>query len=176
MENTPNIGLKRWEGGDRILHSEFNDNWDKIDAGLGQALLEKRAIKTVTLTDPQSVNDIPVDDINWAEWSVVGMEVPFYPDSGDDTQYVCAPNLGALTYTSGHRTGLMHSTINPFALLLLPMRDPERNVSSLALIKDGGYGYAHNIPFKNLTSLRLIYNSNTKRFPKGQKIYFWGIR
>lgn len=34
MENTPNIGLKRWEGGDRVLHSEFNDNWDKIDAAL----------------------------------------------------------------------------------------------------------------------------------------------
>ena len=34
MENTPNLGLKRWDGGDRILHSEFNDNWDKIDTAL----------------------------------------------------------------------------------------------------------------------------------------------
>ena len=176
MKKTTNYQLNQWAKTDRIMMDDFNADNAKLETALTKALTEKRAIKTVTLTDPQSVNDIPVDDINWAEWSVVGMEVPFYPDSGDDTEYVCAPNLGALAYTSGHRTGLMHSTINPFALLLLPMRDPERNVSSLALIKDGGYGYAHNIPFKNLTSLRLIYNSNTKRFPKGQKIYFWGIR
>ena len=29
MENTSNYGLKRWDGEDRILHTEFNDNWDK---------------------------------------------------------------------------------------------------------------------------------------------------
>ena len=34
MENTSNHGLKRWDGGDRILHTEFNDNWDKIDTAL----------------------------------------------------------------------------------------------------------------------------------------------
>ena len=34
MENTSNYGLKRWDGGDRILHTEFNDNWDKIDTAL----------------------------------------------------------------------------------------------------------------------------------------------
>ena len=31
MENTSNYGLKRWDPEDRILHTEFNDNWDKID-------------------------------------------------------------------------------------------------------------------------------------------------
>ena len=34
MENTSNYGLKRWDGGDRILHTEFNDNWDKIDTAI----------------------------------------------------------------------------------------------------------------------------------------------
>ena len=34
MENTSNTGLKRWDGGDRILHTEFNDNWDKIDTAM----------------------------------------------------------------------------------------------------------------------------------------------
>ena len=34
MENTSNYGLKRWDGGDHILHTEFNDNWDKIDTAL----------------------------------------------------------------------------------------------------------------------------------------------
>ena len=34
MENTSNYGLKRWDPEDRILHTEFNDNWEKIDAAL----------------------------------------------------------------------------------------------------------------------------------------------
>ena len=34
MENTSNYGLKRWDSEDRILHTEFNDNWDKIDTAL----------------------------------------------------------------------------------------------------------------------------------------------
>lgn len=34
MENTSNYGLKRWDPEDRILHTEFNDNWDKIDTAL----------------------------------------------------------------------------------------------------------------------------------------------
>ena len=34
MENTRNYGLKRWDGEDRILHTEFNDNWDKIDTAI----------------------------------------------------------------------------------------------------------------------------------------------
>ena len=44
MENTKNLGLKKWEGGDRILHTEFNDNWDKIDgAMLGKLGKNRRA-------------------------------------------------------------------------------------------------------------------------------------
>ena len=34
MENTSNYGLKRWDGEDRILVEEFNDNWDKIDTAI----------------------------------------------------------------------------------------------------------------------------------------------
>ena len=34
MENTSNYGLKRWDGGALTLHTEFNDNWDKIDTAL----------------------------------------------------------------------------------------------------------------------------------------------
>ena len=33
-QQTPNYRLSRWDGEDRILHTEFNDNWDKIDAAL----------------------------------------------------------------------------------------------------------------------------------------------
>lgn len=175
-QQTPNYKLSRWAGTDRILMEEFNSDNEKIDAALTTALLEKRAIKTVTLTDPQEVEDIPLDDINWAEWSVVGMEVPYRPAENDTRRISCHPNKGSLAFCQDHKTGLMWTTINPFTLLFLPMRDPERNVSSLALINGGGYGYADKIPFKSFTSLRIIYSSKTSPFPKGQKIYFWGIR
>ena len=42
MENTSNYGLKRWDPEDRILHTEFNDNWDKIDTAL-KAMPDKAA-------------------------------------------------------------------------------------------------------------------------------------
>ena len=42
MENTSNYGLKRWDPKDRILHTEFNDNWDKIDTALRPAPTEPR--------------------------------------------------------------------------------------------------------------------------------------
>ena len=33
-QQTPNYRLSRWEGTDRILVEEFNDNWDKIDTAI----------------------------------------------------------------------------------------------------------------------------------------------
>ena len=46
MENTSNYGLKRWDGGDRILHTEFNDNWDKIDTALKDSADGVAALQT----------------------------------------------------------------------------------------------------------------------------------
>ena len=74
--------LSRWAGTDRILVEEFNDNCDKIDAALTTALLEKRAIKTVTLTEPAINNVISLDEIDWAEWSFVGIELPYDAGNG----------------------------------------------------------------------------------------------
>ena len=46
MENTSNYGLKRWDGGDRILVEEFNDNWDKIDTALKSSADGVAALQT----------------------------------------------------------------------------------------------------------------------------------
>lgn len=46
MENTSNYGLKRWDGEDRILHTEFNDNWDKIDTALKSSADGVAALQT----------------------------------------------------------------------------------------------------------------------------------
>ncbi len=46
MENTSNYGLKRWDPEDRILHTEFNDNWDKIDTALKSSADGVAALQT----------------------------------------------------------------------------------------------------------------------------------
>ena len=38
MENTTHYNLKKWDPQDRVLRTDFNDNNDKIDAGIAQAL------------------------------------------------------------------------------------------------------------------------------------------
>ena len=175
MENTKNLGLKKWDGGDRILHSEFNDNWDKLDGALGKALLEKRTIKTVTLTEPKEVNDIPLDGIDWGEWSLVGIELPYHPSSSETTEiaFHAIPTSPA-SYFTKDRNGLMSAPVNPCMLVLLPMRDPERYISAVSFIPGGGYGYNPTLRFKDMQGIRLIYP--TKSFPAGQKIYIWGVR
>ena len=86
MENTSNYGLKRWDGGDRILHTEFNDNWDKIDAALksnadkaaaaqaAATALEKRTglkhIQTLSVSAAAAKVSWPIN-INWGEWAEV---------------------------------------------------------------------------------------------------------
>ena len=48
MENTSNYGLKRWDGEDRILVEEFNDNWDKIDTALKGLADQDKAVQAAT--------------------------------------------------------------------------------------------------------------------------------
>ena len=45
-QETPNYRLSRWAGTDRILHTEFNDNWDKIDTALKSSADKAAALQT----------------------------------------------------------------------------------------------------------------------------------
>ena len=85
MENTSNYGLKRWDGGDRILHTEFNDNWDKIDTAIKGS--EDKAAAPLAATTAleqkmglqhiQTVNGTTGDcsiftySIDWDQWTEV---------------------------------------------------------------------------------------------------------
>ena len=57
MENTSNYGLKRWDPKDRILHTEFNDNWDKIDAALGTAARQAAFHTILDVTTTEDLKD-----------------------------------------------------------------------------------------------------------------------
>ena len=176
-QHTQHYQLSQWRAADQVLRTDFNADNAVTDLGLYQALKESRTIRTVVLEEPETLIDLSLEDLNWAEWTFVGIEIPYYPSSSDTTNLSCHPNLGELAYCSG-KLGLMNTTINPFVLILLPMRDPERTVSSISLIQGGGYGYANSVAFKNLTSLRILYNaaSADRGYPAGQKILIWGVR
>ena len=76
--------LSRWAGTDRILHTEFNDNWDKIDTAL--ARVERRSafhtILDVTTTEDLKDAAWPLN-IDWTEWKSVTIEI--MPAEGSQT-------------------------------------------------------------------------------------------
>ena len=177
MTKTTNYQLNQWERTDRIMMDDFNADNQKLEAALTNALLGKRAIKTYTVTTTQpGYIDIPIDDIDFSQWSIVGMEVPFRPQANDSTVLACYANIGQDTFSTNGHSGLLAGTANPFVLLYLPMHDPERTVSAIGVIPGGGYGCAPNLKFKDLNLVRILYNSAAKQLPLGLKIHFWGIR
>ena len=90
MENTSNYGLKRWDGGDRILHTEFNHNWEKSHTALkgnaeavaaetaareaADTALGKKAglqlIQTLTLATGSDYASAEIN-IDWSQWAEV---------------------------------------------------------------------------------------------------------
>ena len=91
-QETPNYRLSRWDGEDRILHTEFNDNWDKIDAALkgqrGQGRggagggarrwsrkLGLQHIQTLTSTETARYVSFTDTNIDWDQWAEVYLVV-----------------------------------------------------------------------------------------------------
>ena len=84
MENTKNLGLKKWEGGDRILHSEFNDNWDKIDAALLGLMgkVEKIGVVQNKISN-NAASSIDLSNIDWGSYQAVILAAPDYVDAAN---------------------------------------------------------------------------------------------
>lgn len=86
MENTSNYGLKRWDGEDRILHTEFNDNWDKIDTAIKGSEDKAAAAMAATTALEQkmgwqllkSTNQILTDGGNHIQLDLSGIDLSQY--------------------------------------------------------------------------------------------------
>ncbi len=86
MENTSNYGLKRWDGEDRILHTEFNDNWDKIDTAIkGSADKAAAALAAATALEQKmgwqllkSTTQILTDGGNHIQLDLSGIDLSQY--------------------------------------------------------------------------------------------------
>ena len=85
MENTSNYGLKRWDPEDRILHTEFNDNWDKIDTALKASADAVAAQAATTALEKKmgwqllkSTNQILTDGGNHIQLDLSGIDLSQY--------------------------------------------------------------------------------------------------
>lgn len=70
MNSTTNFSLNQWDATDRILHTDFNSDNQKLDAALktltdGSLFVPLR--KIVTTADAQQV-DVNISDIDWGKY------------------------------------------------------------------------------------------------------------
>ena len=172
MENTSNYGLKRWDGGDRILHTEFNDNWEKIDTALkgnadgvaaetaareaADTELGKRVglqlIQTVNGTTGESC-DFSVN-IDWNQWAEVIFVVKpkFSAKTSYDIFFYKEDSTGALTTT------LANSISGNCSFITYPLFDKTTSLNGFFL--DGNVFEAYGNTFQNLGYLSLSPNSD----------------
>ena len=173
MENTSNYGLKRWDGEDRILHTEFNDNWDKIDTAIKGSADKAAAAETaareaadtelgkrVGLQLIQTVNgttgescDFSVN-IDWNQWAEVIFVVKpkFSAKTSYDIFFYKEDSTGALTTT------LANSISGNCSFITYPLFDKTTSLNGFFL--DGNVFEAYGNTFQNLGYLSLSPNSD----------------
>lgn len=110
MENTPNIGLKRWEGGDRILHSEFNDNWDKIDAAL-DSKVPMTVLHDITLTEDKSQLQFDMGGEGWSNHSMI--LITYTPPENPSGGVIDVSSFSGETYMDIGRSDTTKKTVLP---------------------------------------------------------------
>lgn len=169
MENTPNIGLKRWDGGDRVLRTEFNENWDKIDAALGTV---EQASKLHTILDVTVDKDTTRAEyelkVNWSEWKTVYIDVVPAKGSASDLR-VCYYG------TSDDYITNLDATWNQ--LIGFPCGNPKMPL--YFLIFKGNTGFFHRCPYvlyENFRELQICNSNYNGTIKAGTRIRMMGER
>ena len=180
MENTKNLGLKKWEGGDRILHSEFNDNWDKIDA----AMLGKKLLLDYTTEEEALTVEVPLTGVDWGSCAVAVIKIiPSEAQASPDGLWVY---FGSSSYQANQgkcRSIVMGTTYDYFAeaslsgenlIFLFVGHNPNQNISGLTFYGYDVYACSFGYSFSKQTVLK-IYNRGSGKTAAGTKIQIWGL-
>ena len=177
MENTKNLGLKKWEGGDRILHTEFNDNWDKIDGAmlgkLGKA--EKIGVLHNEISN-SAAGRIDLSGIDWGSYQAVILAAPDYVDAAYKFSFSAEGTSSTSSNSSAAKGSFGEVNAAPYFLIFLPLGDSSRTVKMIYIGGSAGVGTA-TCTYEEFTGLRLNYS-------KSGHLYFfvihdyplWGIR
>ena len=184
MENTSNYGLKRWDGGDRILHTEFNDNWDKIDTALksnadaitaetaareaADTALGKKAglqlIQTVPFPEGGSSADKPLT-IQWSDWAIV---LAVYQEPSDGRSYT----LSFTTANAKVHPIIYNGPDVQTCALYFPLYDQSRPVRGLLWSAEK---LSYTTTYEALTGIQLKADTDSGSIA-GAKVTFYGIR
>ena len=138
MENTSNYGLKRWDGEDRILHTEFNDNWDKIDTAIkgsadkaaaalaaASALEGKLGLQLIQTVQVPSGSDFAEASISvdWDQWAEI--HLLFQPKLTGTTTY----SIYFYDTVNKHSASLAENQSGIWGAVLYPMFDKTRSMT-----------------------------------------------
>ena len=181
MENTSNYGLKRWDGEDRILHTEFNDNWDKIDTAIkgsedkaaaalaAASALEQRSgtklLQTFSVKSPSETVSIPLN-INWAEWMEIGVLVQAQRSNGNATYSVGFANEAGTSFGT-----LGASLKGNFCATVYPLMNPAIPLLGHA---STGSGISRGEPYSYWTRLNLASEFADVNFLAGTTVWIYG--
>ena len=181
MENTSNYGLKRWDGEDRILHTEFNDNWDKIDTAIkgsadkaaaalaAASALEQRSgtklLQTFSVKSPSETVSIPLN-INWAEWMEICILVDLRTSNWNATYSVWFAN------ESDTSIGMLNSGIKGhFCATVYPLMNPATPLLGHA---STGNGISGRDSYSKWTRLILGSEFSDTNFLAGTTVWIYG--
>lgn len=177
MENTKNLGLKKWEGGDRILHTEFNDNWDKIDGAmlgkLGKA--EKIGVLHNEISN-SAAGRIDLSGIDWGSYQAVILAAPDYVDAAYKFSFSAEGTSSTSSNSSAAKGSFGEVNAAPYFLIFLPLGDSSRTVKMIYIGGSAGVGTA-TCTYEEFTGLRLGYNKSGYLFFSAAHDYtLYGIR
>ena len=170
MENTPNIGLKRWDGGDRVLRTDFNENWDKLDAAVGKV---EQASTLHTILDVTTDKDedkliLPLN-MNWSEWKTVHIDVVPAEGSASNLMICYAPT----TFDKICGMDTMWNRIVAF-----PCGNSEMPLFVMVLQGSGGQlkRCGTYVRYKNFISIMITSENGTSWLKAGSRIRVLGER
>ena len=139
MENTSNYGLKRWDGEDRILHTEFNDNWDKIDTAIkGSEDKAAAALAAATALEQKmgwqllkSTNQILTDGGNHIQLDLSGIDLSQYSALHIRADVEGRGYLFLAVQSDYLRDHAFPATSGPICLTLWTMREKNAHLSGV---------------------------------------------
>lgn len=177
MENTKNLGLKKWEGGDRILHSEFNDNWDKIDGAMLGKLgkVEKIGVLHNEISN-SAAGRIDLSGIDWGSYQAVVLSAADYADAAYTFTISAEGTASTRSTSSASNSSLGVVNAAPYLLIFLPLGDSSRTVRLLYIGGSAGMGAA-TCTYEEFKGLRLNYSQSGHLYFSVIHDYpLWGIR
>ena len=177
MENTKNLGLKKWEGGDRILHTEFNDNWDKIDGAMLGKLgkVEKIGVVQNKISN-NAASSIDLSDIDWGSYQAVVLSAADYADAAYTFTISAEGTASTRSTSSASNSSLGVVNAAPYLLIFLPLGDSSRTVKMIYIGGSAGVGTA-TCTYEEFKGLRLNYSQSGHLYFSVIHDYpLWGIR